>query len=63
MKGIIVISLKFTDVDDPSQPLSPEFVADCMKKTSMEGDDAREWDFKLERYHRLKAFLEAESVI
>jgi hypothetical protein len=34
-----------------------------MKKTSMEGDDAKEWDFKLEHYHRLKAFLEAENVI
>ncbi len=57
------ISLQFTDVNEPSQPLSPEFVADCMKKTSMEGDDAKEWDFKLEHYHRLKAFFEAENVI
>ena len=57
------IGLQFTDVNEPSQPLSPEFVADCMKKTSIEGDDAKEWDFKLEHYHRLKAFLEAENVI
>lgn len=57
------ISLQFTDVDEPSQPLSPEFVADCMKKATTESDDTKEWDFKLERYHRLKAFLEAENVI
>ena len=57
------ISLQFTDVDEPSQPLSQEFIADCMKKDTTEGDDDREWDFKLERYHRLKAFLEAEHVI
>lgn len=57
------ISLQFTDINQPSQPLSQEFVADCMKKASMEGDDAKEWDFKLECYHRLKAFLEAEHVI
>ena len=57
------ISLKFTDVDEPSQPLSQEFIADCMKKATTEGDDTKEWDFKLERYHRLKAFLEAEHVI
>ena len=57
------ISLQFTDVDEPSQPLSQEFVAACMNKTSTEGDDTREWDFKLERYHRLKTFLEAENVI
>ena len=48
---------------EPSQPLSQEFIADCMKKATTEGDDDREWDFKLERYHRLKAFLEAEHVI
>ena len=57
------ISLQFTDVDEPDQPLSQEFIADCMKKATTEGDDDREWDFKLERYHRLKAFLEAEHVI
>ena len=57
------ISLQFTDVDEPSQPLSPEFVADCMKKATTESDDTKEWDFKLERYHRLKAFHEAENVI
>ena len=57
------ISLKFTDVDEPGQPLSQEFIADCMKKATTEGDDTKEWDFKLERYHRLKAFLEAEDVI
>jgi hypothetical protein len=34
-----------------------------MKKATTEGDDTKEWDFKLERYHRLKAFLEAEHVI
>ena len=57
------ITLQFTDVDEPSQPLSQEFAAYCMKKAATEGDDTREWDFKLERYHRLKAFLEAENVI
>lgn len=57
------ISLQFTDVDEPDQPLNQEFVVDCMKKATTEGDDDREWDFKLERYHRLKAFLEAEHVI
>lgn len=57
------ISLQFTDVDEPSQPLSQEFIADCMKKATTEGDDDREWNFKLERYYRLKAFLEAEHVI
>ena len=57
------IMLQFTDVDEPSQPLSQEFAAYCMKKAATEGDDTREWDFKLERYHRLKAFLEAENVI
>lgn len=34
-----------------------------MKKATTEGDDTKEWDFKLVRYHRLKAFLEAEHVI
>ena len=57
------ISLQFTDVDEPDQPLNQEFVVDCMKKATTEGDDTKEWDFKLERYHRLKAFLEAEHVI
>lgn len=56
------ICLKFTDIDKPSQPLSHEFVAACMKGTSEE-DNTREWDFKLERYHRLKAFLENEHII
>ena len=57
------ICLKFTDVDEPNQPLNPEFITDCMKKATTDGEDTREWDFKLERYHRLKAFLEAEHVI
>lgn len=57
------ISLKFTDVNEPSQPLSQEFMADCMKKAATEGDDSREWDFKLKRYQRLKVFFEDKHVI
>ena len=57
------ISLQFTDVNEPSQPLSQEFVVDCMKKATTEGDDTKELDLKLQRYYRLKAFLEAEHVI
>jgi|GEM_PF-5552683 len=52
-----IICLKFTDVDKPSQPLSQESIA------NQSSDDTREWDFKLERYHRLKAYLEDEHVI
>ena len=48
---------------NPNQPLNPEFITDCMKKATTDGEDTGEWDFKLERYHRLKAFLEAEHVI
>ena len=55
--------LKMIRRTDPDQPLNQEFVVDCMKKATTEGDDTKEWDFKLERYHRLKAFLEAEHVI
>ena len=52
-----IICLKFTDVDKPSQPLSQESIA------NQSSDDTRDWDFKLERYHRLKAYLEDEHVI
>lgn len=64
-----IICLKFTDIDKPSQPLSHEFVDACMKGVPEEdggehqSSDTREWDFKLGRYYRLKAFLENEHVI
>lgn len=51
------ICLKFTDINVSDPPMSKEQLNACIENAS-KADDSDEWQFRLQSYHKLKAYLE-----
>lgn len=57
------IHLKFTNIENPTPPMTKEEMDTIMNKFSSEEDEQEEIEIKLKRYHKLKLFLKDNNII